>query len=126
MGIINSICAITFDLSRVDANAITIFLIGFGVVYVALIIIYFIFNMLPKVLSIKLKKDKVVKEQKHASPVEKTSKTDDEVYAAIAMALSLHFEDAHDDEPMILSINLNDRLNSQWNSKIQNVNFYNN
>lgn len=126
MGIINSICAITFDLSKVDSNALTIFLIGFGVVYVALIIIYLIFSLLPKVLSIKLKKEKTHTEAKSTIKPDKGIKADDEVYAAIAMALSLHFEDAHDDEPMVMSINLNDRLNSQWNSKIQNVNFYNN
>lgn len=122
----NIINAITFDLSKVDGNAITIFLIGFGVVFAALITIYFIFNLLPKVLGIKLKKEKSVKVDNATIKPEKAIKADDEVYAAIAMALSLHFEDAHDDEPMVLSINLNERLNSQWNSKIQNVNFYNN
>lgn len=122
----NIINAITFDLSKVDGNAITIFLIGFGVVFAALITIYFIFNLLPKVFGIKLKKEKSVKVDNATIKPEKAIKADDEVYAAIAMALSLHFEDAHDDEPMVLSINLNERLNSQWNSKIQNVNFYNN
>lgn len=122
----NIINAITFDLSKVDGNAVTIFLIGFGVVFAALITIYFIFNLLPKVLSIKLKKQKSQTEAKTNIKPEKEIKADEEVYAAIAMALSLHFEDAHDDEPMVMSINLNDRLNSQWNSKIQNVNFYNN
>lgn len=122
----NIINAITFDLSKVDGNAITIFLIGFGVVFAALITIYFIFNLLPKVLGIKFKKEKSVKVDNATIKPEKAIKADDEVYAAIAMALSLHFEDAHDDEPMVLSINLNERLNSQWNSKIQNVNFYNN
>jgi glutaconyl-CoA/methylmalonyl-CoA decarboxylase subunit delta len=122
----NIINAITFDLSKVDGNAITIFLIGFGVVFTALITIYFIFSLLPKALSIKFKKQKSQTEDKATIKPVKEIKADDEVYAAIAMALSLHFEDAHDDEPMVLSINLNDRLNSQWNSKIQNVNFYNN
>ncbi len=73
-----------------------------------------------------MKKQKSQTEEKASIKPVKEIKADDVVYAAIAMALSLHFEDAHDDEPRVLSINLNERLNSQWNSKIQNVNFYNN
>lgn len=122
----NIISAITFDISKVDGNALTIFIIGFGIVFVVLLVIYLIFKMLPKVLSIKLKKNTSKDETKVISKLESGNITNEEDFVAIAMALSLHFEDLHDDESMILNINLEERMNSQWNSKIQNVNFYNN
>ncbi|HNQ69486.1 MAG TPA: OadG family protein [Bacteroidales bacterium] len=123
MHIIN---AITFDFTRVDSNAITIFIIGFGVVFSALTIIYLFFAFFPKLLKVNLKKkdkETVKSENKSLNIIDNA---ESEVFAAIAMALSLHFEDVHDEESMILTINLNERLNSQWNSKIQNIDIYKN
>ena len=113
--------AINFDFSRVDGNAVTIFIIGFSVVFSALIIIYLIFSVVPYLMKINIKK-KSKPEVKAAEPV---IITDGEVYAAIGMALILHSEDQHDDESMILTLNINDRLNSPWNSKLQNLNLHN-
>jgi len=117
--------AIVFDFSRIDSNALTIFIIGFGVVFTALIIIYFVFSVFPKLLKINLKK-KNKEEKKTVTDKSLVQEDyDSEVFAAIAMALSLHFEDVHDEESMILTINLNDRLYSQWSSKLQNIELYN-
>lgn len=116
---------ISFDLSRVDGNAFTIFIIGFGVVFAALLIIYLIFSALSKILKINIKKSNSGAKS-NVSATEVKTDVNSEIYAAIAMALSLHFEDTHDEESMVLTINLNDRLNSQWSSKIQNVNLHNN
>ncbi|MDD3740479.1 MAG: OadG family protein [Bacteroidales bacterium] len=116
--------AITFDFARVDSSAITIFIIGFGVVFTALTIIYFCFLLIPKLLKVNLKKKEVENSEVKNEII--TNDSDSEIIAAIAMALSLHFEDIHDEESMILTINLNDRLNSQWSSKIQNIEIYKN
>lgn len=118
----NIISAITFDLSRVDGNAVTIFLIGFGVVFFALLVIYLIFSTIPRFLDIKIpKKTKVENKNAETAGAAGKSEINNEVYAAIAMALSLHFEDHHDEESMILTIDLHDRLNSPWSAKVQNV-----
>lgn len=122
----NIISAITFDISKIDGNAMTIFIIGFGIVFAVLLVIYSIFYMMPKVLSIKLKKKSPKEESQVISKIESESTSNNEDFVAIAMALGLYFEDIHDDEPMILNIRLEERINSHWNSKIQNVNFYNN
>jgi Na+-transporting methylmalonyl-CoA/oxaloacetate decarboxylase gamma subunit len=119
--------SITFDLSRIDGNAWTIFLIGFGIVYAALIFIYLFFNNLPKFLNIKFKKEpksesSATTSEAKSSKTETSNSIDKEVNAAIAMALSLYLDDQHDDEPLVLTINIQDRLNSQWSSKIQNIN----
>ncbi len=116
------ISAITFDVSKIDANAMTIFLIGFGIVFAALITIYLFFNFLPKLLNIKIKK-KEKGTSKTESVKEASNNTENqEVYAAIAMALHLNMEDMHDEESMVLTIDLQSIVNSQWNSKIQNIN----
>ena len=118
--------AIVFDFSRVDSTAITIFIIGFGVVYAALTIIYSFFAIFPKLLKINLKKKNKVDEKQMSKDILKSVEPDSEIYAAIAMALSIHFEDVHDEESMILTININERKNSQWNSKLQNIGIYKN
>ena len=115
--------AITFDISKIDENAITIFIIGFGIVFAALISIYLFFNFLPKLLTLNFKKKKKTTVAKTSGKSEKSeSIVDDEVYAAIAMALHLHLEDQHDEESMVLTLDLARNINTQWNSKIQNIN----
>lgn len=116
--------AISFDTTKIDENAITVFIIGFSVVFAALISIYLFFYFLPKLLNINSKEkksDKKVKGNK-VSAKEETKTEDSEVFTAIAMALHLHFEDMHDDESMILTMDIKNRVNSQWGTKIANIN----
>ena len=117
---------VTFDLSAVDAFAWTIFIIGFAVVFTALIAIYGFFFFLPKLLSIKIGKKKTEKlekkKDKDLALSDDLNTKNSEVYAAIAMSLALYFDDQHDEESLVLTINLEDRINSQWSSKLQNVN----
>ncbi|MDY0315957.1 MAG: OadG family protein [Bacteroidales bacterium] len=124
MKIIN---AVSFNFSNVDENAWTLFLIGFTVVFVVLIIIYLIFDRLPHILKIDLKsmfeKKQKIKEPEINEKQNSNNEINQEVYVAIAMALALHLEDYHDEENMNLTINLKDRLNSQWNTKIQNIDY---
>ncbi len=114
--------AITFDLSTLDANAMTIFAIGFGVVIIALVCIYLFFQNLPKLLNIKIGGKKESTAQVAEQPKSNETKSNDEVYAAIAMAMHLHFEDMHDEESLILTMDINERLNTQWNTNVQYIN----
>lgn len=116
--------AVTFDVSRIDANAMTLFIIGFSVVFGALIVIYLLFLFLPKVINFDNigKGKKKNKKQKTEAKKTKVLAEDSELYAAIAMALHLHFEDTHDEESMVLTMNIQERVSSQWSSKIININ----
>ena len=116
--------AISFDTTKIDANAITVFIIGFSVVFAALISIYLFFNTLPKLINFSPKEKKSEKKVKEKSvAVKEEIKTEDsEVFAAIAMALHLHFEDMHDEESMILTMDIKNRVNTQWGTKIANIN----
>ncbi|PLX06097.1 MAG: hypothetical protein C0596_16555 [Marinilabiliales bacterium] len=116
--------AITFDTSKIYANAMTVFLIGFSVVFAALISIYLFFYFLPRIISFekKEKKGKKVKETKVDVTKEEKIQGNKEIYAAIAMALHMHFEDMHDEESMVLTMDIKERAGTQWSSKIININ----
>jgi Na+-transporting methylmalonyl-CoA/oxaloacetate decarboxylase gamma subunit len=116
--------AISFDTTKIDENAITVFIIGFSVVFAALISIYLFFYFLPKVINFTPKDKKPDKKSidKKVSPKENVKSEDSEVITAIAMALHLHFEDMHDEESMILTMDIKNRVNTQWGTKIANIN----
>jgi Na+-transporting methylmalonyl-CoA/oxaloacetate decarboxylase gamma subunit len=115
--------AISFDVSKIDSNAITIFIIGFSVVFGALIGIYAFFYFLPKIFNFNNDKKKIAKTKKEIVVEDKSVNDENsEIFAAIAMALHLHFEDMHDEESMVLTMDIQERLNSQWSSKIININ----
>ncbi len=115
--------AISFDTSKIDANAVTVFIIGFSVVFGALISIYLFFYFLPKIVSFDGKKKKKSESPKNkVSDITNQNNENSEVFTAIAMALHLHFEDMHDEESMILTMDIKDRVNTPWSSKIANIN----
>ena len=94
---------------------------GFFIVVIALIVLYLVFSGLLKLLNMDwkaiFKKDK--KEDKVEVVGDKNieTKTDDDVMAAIALALSLSVE-VHDEESGILTIKRVERRNSPWCAKI--------
>ncbi len=119
--------SISFDISKIDENAITIFIIGFSVVFAALISIYLFFYFLPKIFKFNKPKSADNKPKKANKKVDKQivesgNQENKEVYAAIAMALHMHFQDMHDEESMVLTMDINQRLNTPWNSKIISIN----
>ena len=52
--------AINFDFSLIDADAIVICVVGYVIVFSALVLLYFVFNNLPKILKIKLSLNKLL------------------------------------------------------------------
>ena len=97
---------------------------GFCIVVIALIVLYLVFSGLLKLLNMDIfKKDK--KEDKvevaGGNNIDKT--TDDDVMAAIAMALSLSMSDGvHDVESDIITIKRVERRNSPWCTRIYGMN----
>ena len=108
------------NLDAIDANALILSLVGYLIVFAALVSLYLVFYNLPKLLKIKIslkKKDKTDKQIKEEPVVELTG----EVNAAISMALYLHFNQYHDDEDTTMTIKRESRLYSPWSSKIYQV-----
>lgn len=110
--------AITFDISAIDEIALTIFLIGLGVVFIVLLILYLIFLQFEKITKIKLSDSKktVKKHVENLEVVETLDNIEDDVFAAISMAIVQLNEDLHDQESLVLTIK--PVANTSWNSKI--------
>jgi len=96
--------------------------VGYSVVFTALVLLIFVFRLMPKVLDLHLKR----KLRKEGKLVEKQGDEEQyiagEVNAAIGLALSLYFDEMHDEESNIITIKRVERRYSPWNSKIYNIN----
>ena len=97
----------------------TIALVGYGIVFTALIALVIVFVNLPKLLQINLR-SKLKKQGKPSANVENLD-IDGNVNAAIAMALYMHFDQIHDEESNIITIKKVTKNYSPWSSKIYGV-----
>ena len=90
--------------------------IGYVVVFLALLFLYIVFSNLTKLLNLNLKR--VLKREGKIEEVKKDLSISGEVNAAIAMAIHLYFAEMHDNENTVLTINKVSRTYSPWSSKI--------
>ncbi len=109
-------------LGAVSANGgWTVALVGYVIVFAALVCLILIFSNLSKLLNLKIHFEL----KRKGKPV--TEKMDDlavegDVNAAISMALYMYFNEMHDDESNVITINRVTKRYSPWNSKIYNMN----
>ncbi|UZR92854.1 OadG family protein [Chondrinema litorale] len=109
-----------FDISAIGTEHIYMTLIGYSIVFMALVALYLIFDNLPKVLLFLngLFEKKTVEQKPAVSSKHNLSGA---VNAAIATALHLYFDELHDEEITKLTINKVSRNYSPWSSKIYSV-----
>lgn len=112
---------ITLNLDAIDSNAIIISIVGYMIVFAALILLYAIFNMLPKLFSIKFKKREASPTPAQANCAERNKEMSGQVTAAISMALHLYNNQYHDIENTTMTIKKVSRMYSPWSSKIYQV-----
>lgn len=108
----------SISLEAIDTEAIILTIVGYIIVFSALLTLYFVFYNLPKVLRIKFKRKKGTAVD---SVIEEPVELSGEVNAAISMALYLHFNQYHDDESTEMTIVRESRIYSPWSSKIYQV-----
>jgi Na+-transporting methylmalonyl-CoA/oxaloacetate decarboxylase gamma subunit len=110
------------DINAIDSNAIILSIVGYLIVFTALVSLYAVFFYLPKLLKLKisLKHQKTKKEAK-SEILPGEEELTGEVSAAISMALHLHFNQYHDEENTSMTIKRESRLYSPWSSKIYQV-----
>ena len=101
---------------QIDPWGIGMTVIGYVVVFLALLFLYLIFSNLTKFLNLNVKRA-LKREGKIVETKEDISITG-EVNAAIAMAIHLYFAEIHDHENTVLTINKVSRTYSPWSSKI--------
>jgi Na+-transporting methylmalonyl-CoA/oxaloacetate decarboxylase gamma subunit len=119
-----TIAKISWDFSNVGVQGWTIFVIGWLVVFCALMLLSSVFNIMPKIMALGSKRKE--KKQVRLEEKTKTSQGEDgvitgELTAAIGFALHMYFNEMHDDENRILTVVHKSRKYSPWNSKIYNV-----
>jgi Na+-transporting methylmalonyl-CoA/oxaloacetate decarboxylase gamma subunit len=100
--------------SQIDPWGIGMTFIGLSVVFLSLLLLYLLFYNITKILNQKFLSKK--KEEKKEVVV--SYNTQDEIIAAIGLALHLHFSELHDKESAVLTINKVARTYSPWSSKI--------
>lgn len=108
---------IVFDVGLIDDFAIVLSLVGYIVVFSALISLYFVFFNLPRLLNVDLKKLFRKKKTDESEPKQEVTVTG-EVNAAISAALFLYFNELHDEESDVITIKKISRRYSPWSSKI--------
>lgn len=115
----NLLGEVIFDLSRITSADTTLAVVGYVIVFAALITLYLVFQYVPKVLN-SLTKKKVKNRDKKEVVVSDVT-ISGEVSAAISAALHLYFNEMHDEEKTVLTISKISKRYSPWSSKIYNV-----
>lgn len=119
----NLLGEVVFDLSRITSEFTTLAFVGYVIVFVALISLYFVFHYIPKLLNTITKRRlrrQLRKSGAESGVIEDLTITG-EVSAAISTALHLFFNEMHDDEKTVITIKKISSRYSPWSSKIYNV-----
>ncbi len=110
----------SLEISALNMENITIALVGYLIVFSALVLLYLVFNSLPKLIHlqarIRLKKkglDEIAQKKDLSIP--------GPVAAAIAMALHAHMSELHDNEETVMTIKRVAKVYSPWSSKIYSM-----
>jgi glutaconyl-CoA/methylmalonyl-CoA decarboxylase subunit delta len=102
------------------ANTFAVIVIGFGLVFVVLILLVYIIKFFGFVANKKDGNSETRKELKlNATEVKEGGFSDCE-NAAIALALNLYYADVHDEESYVITIDNSKK--TSWNSKIYGLN----
>ncbi len=109
-----------FDIASIDKPTILIVLAGQVIVVAVLFLLYKLFTaVFPSVL-------KSVRKQKPSAGIFASEKknpvsAEGDVNAAIATALYLHFNEIHDEESNVITIQRVSKTYSPWSSKLYNM-----
>jgi glutaconyl-CoA/methylmalonyl-CoA decarboxylase subunit delta len=106
-----------FDPGLIDEFALVLALVGYVVVFAALVALIIVFNNLPRILNFDFKKYFRKRKLEEIPEREEVSVTG-EVNAAISAALFLYFGELHDEESGVITIKKISRRYSPWSSKI--------
>jgi len=119
----NLLGEVVFDLSRISSEFTTLAFVGYVIVFIALISLYFVFHYIPMLLNIITKRRlrRQLRKRGAESGVIEDLTITGEVSAAISTALHLFFNEMHDDEKTVITIKKISSRYSPWSSKIYNV-----
>lgn len=112
---------ISFDLSNITSLSVMIAVVGYVIVFGALVVLVWIFTAMPKLIKINTRRQ-----------LRKRGKSDDQeimniegnIAAAIGMALHLHLSEIHDEESNVITIKRISKQYTPWSSKIYSTNSF--
>lgn len=112
---------ITASMIAIGSDNFTIAIVGYLIVFIALVTLVAVFSNLPKLINMEARKR--MKKRGVTLPDEvKVMTISGEENAAISMALYLFFNEMHDEESNIITIRKVSRSYSPWSSKIYGLN----
>ena len=105
--------------SNINLESLVIALAGYLIVFTALLLLFWFFSVVPKLIALGKIKRRV---RQGKTPVQKPGEAiSGEATAAIAMALHLYMDEVHDRESGVLTIKSTSLSYSPWSSKIYAV-----
>ena len=107
---------LSFDLDALFPEGIIIAIVGYITVFLALVVLYFVFTYLSKTLNYRARQ-KLRREGRYKAAEEKQLFIPGDVSAAISLALYLYNE-LHDEESNVITIKRISKTYSPWSSKI--------
>lgn len=99
--------------------------VGYLVVFLALLLLYLIFKNIPRLYNIQVRKSLRLRGKLNGKAGDIKLDISGETNAAIAMAIYLYFNELHDYENMVITIDKVSKRYSPWNSKIYGLTNYN-
>ena len=105
---------ITLDASLITEDAYTITIVGYSIVFLSLVLLVVIFSSLSRYFQKKEAKKTEAVEVKETEVENEANTSSDEINAAISTALYLYFDEMHDEESGIITI---EKRNTNWNAK---------
>jgi len=101
-------------------KGIEIAVVGYAIVFAALVILFLVFTYLAKFLEYQARKRCEKAGKIKCAEIDDFS-VNGEVAAAISLALHMHFSEMHDNESGKLTMKRVSKSYTPWNSKIYNV-----
>ncbi|MFW5877870.1 MAG: OadG family protein [bacterium] len=107
-------------MSNISLGEVVIAIVGYLIVFIALVSLYTLFRMLPRIINYNFKRERKTRGREVKEGEEKNIISGEET-AAIAMALHLILDEMHDEESGVLTIKKVSKAYSPWSSKIYAV-----
>lgn len=112
---------ISFNLSNVSGFSLIVAVVGYVIVFSALVLLFFVFNAMPKFINLKARMR--LKREGKCENCE-VMHVEGDVNAAISMALFMYLDEVHDEESDVITIKKVSKQYTPWSSKIYSTNSY--
>ncbi len=114
---ISTLANIGIDFSAVSGQGATIAIVGWLIVFAALVLLVIVFTQTPKIIYYQTRK-KLKQQTKQTVISNSEFHIPGDTSAAISMALHLYFSELHDEESNVITIKRVRKTYSPWSSKI--------